>query len=147
MGRAGIVLLFFLLGIPLFVSGQQSASTELPLVVTDKQAVEQWSKTIFDGQLDPKLQGDTAFLLSLSPTEMLGRFRFKQRCALCHAPQANNAPTFGPVLTQKNAVGREELVRRQILEGSNRMPGFKLTIDTPTVDAIIAYLKKVETVP
>ena len=147
MRRAGLVALLLVLGHPLFVSGQQPGSAQLPLVVTEKEAVEQWSKTIFDGPLDPKAGSDTAFLLSLSQTEMLGRFRFKQRCALCHAQQGNNAPTFGPVLTQKHAVGREDVVRKQVLEGSNRMPAFKYSIDEPTVDAIIAYLKKVEAVP
>jgi hypothetical protein len=146
--KPAAVVLLFVLGLPLLVSGQQPDSTRLPLVITDRAAVDEWSKAIYDGPLDPKLSGDTAFLQSLSPAEMLGRFRFKQRCALCHGEQTNPAaPTFGPVLTQKHVVGREELVRRQILEGSNRMPAFKYSIEPATVDVIIAYLKKVERVP
>jgi hypothetical protein len=148
MRCAGVVFLGVVLGLPPpFVYGQQADSARLPLVITDKAAVEEWGRTIFDGTLDPKIPGDTSFLLSLSELEMLGRFRFKQRCALCHAEQSNQAATFGPVLTQKNVVGREEVARRQILEGSNRMPGFKLSIEPATVDAIIAYLKKVERSP
>ena len=147
MKPAGLALLLVLFGVPLLVSGQQSGSTKLPLVVTDKQAVEAWSKAIYDGPLDTALPNDTAFLLSLSDLEMNGRFRFKQRCAVCHAAQANQAPTFGPLLTQKNVIGREELVRRQIMEGSNRMPAFKYSVEPDTVDSIIAYLKKVEKLP
>jgi hypothetical protein len=143
---AGIIL--FLLMLPLVVSGQQSAPARLPLAITDKDAVDAWRRTIWDGPLDPKLPSDTEFLLSLTETELLGRFRFKQRCALCHAAQTNlSTVTWGPLLTQRNVTGRETIVRRQILEGSPGMPGFKYTLDTPTVDAIMAYLLKVERLP
>jgi len=148
MKAAGVRLVLLLLGVPLLVSGQQSGSAKLPLVITDKQAVEEWSRAIWDGPLDPKLPSDTVFLLSLTETEWLGRFRFKQRCALCHALQTNlSTDTLGPLLTQKNVVGREELVRRRIMEGSSRMPVFKYALEPATIDAIIAYLKKVEKVP
>jgi hypothetical protein len=148
MKHSRVVLLLVFLGAPLIVSGQQSGTARLPLVITDKQAVEEWSKAIWDAPLDPNVPSDTAFLLSLSETEMLGRFRFKQRCALCHAAQANQQEaTSGPVLTQKNVSGREEAVRRQIMEGSARMPAFKYSIEPVTVDSIIAYLKKVERLP
>ena len=85
---------------------------------------------------------------SLTETELLGRFRFKQRCALCHAAQTNlSTVTWGPLLTQRNVTGREAIVRERILEGSPRMPAFKYTLDTATIDAIIAYLLKVERLP
>ena len=148
MKPAGVVLLLLLLGVPLLVFGQQAGPSRLPLVITDKEAVEEWSRAIWDGPLDPNLPSDTAFLLSLTETEWLGRFRFKQRCALCHALQTNlSSDTWGPVLTQKNVVGREPAVRRQIMEGSGRMPAFKYTLDPVTLDALIAYLKKVEKSP
>jgi hypothetical protein len=148
MKPAGLVLLLLLLGGPLLVFGQQSGSPRLPLVITDKEAVEEWSRTIYDGPLDPDWPTDTAFLLTLTETEWLGRFRFKQRCALCHALQTNpSANTWGPLLTEQNVVGREAAVRRQIMEGSGRMPAFKYALDPVTIDAIIAYLKKVELRP
>ena len=144
MRSAGVAVLL-LLSVPLPISGQQSGSTKLPLVITDKQAVEEWSRAIFDGPLDPKLPSDTAFLLTLTETEWVGRFRFRQRCALCHAVQTTlSTDTWGPLLTQKNLVGREEAVRRQILEGSSGMPAFKYSLEPVTIDAIIAYLKRVE---
>jgi Cytochrome C oxidase, cbb3-type, subunit III len=145
-GAVGLVLP--LLAMPLLVSGQQSGSTKLPLVITDKEAVEEWSRAIWDGPLDPKLPSDTPFLLSLTDTEMLGRFRFRQRCALCHAPQSDlSTDTWGPLLTRRNVVGRETNVRERIMEGSGRMPAYKYTLDPVTIDAIIAYLKKVERFP
>jgi len=130
--------------LPVAVSSQQSTLTKLPLAVTDKQAVEEWSRTIYDGSPDPKVPGDTAFLLSLNDKEMLGRFRYVQRCAICHAPQSDGSKTLGPLLSKQWVDGREDDFRRQIMEGSQNMPGFKLTIEPETVDAIIAYMKKVE---
>ena len=130
--------------LPVAVSNQQSTLTKLPLAITDKQAVEEWSKTIYDGPADPKVPGDTAFLLSLNENEMIGRFRFRQRCAICHGAQADGAPTLGPILTQVNVVGLEDEVRQKIKEGSVRMPGFRYTIEPETIDVIIAYLKKVQ---
>ncbi len=148
MKSAGAGALVLLLLMPLLVSGQDPGATKLPLVITDRAAVEEWSRTIWDGPLDPKLPSDTAFLLSLSETEMLGRFRFKQRCALCHAAQTNlSTVTWGPLLTQRNVTGREAFVRERILEGSLRMPAFKYAVDGTTIDAIIAYLKRVERLP
>ena len=146
--KPGAVGLLLLLGMPLLLSGQQSGSTKLPLVITDKQAVEEWSRALYDGPLDPKLPSDTQFLLSLTETEMVGRFRFRQRCALCHAPQADfDAATWGPILTRRNVMGREASVRQRIMEGSPGMPGFKYALDSVTIDAMIAYLKKVERFP
>ena len=143
---AGVLIL--LLMTPLIVSGRQTGATRLPLAITDKAAVEEWSRTLWDGPLDPKLPRDTEFLLALSETELLGRFRFKQRCALCHAAQTTlSTVTWGPLLTRRNVDGREDAARRQILEGSPRMPAFKYTLDTATIDAIVAYLKKVERLP
>jgi len=163
MKTAGAILLVLLFGtsvllfaqsgsmsgvkkLPVAVSSQQSTLTKLPLAITDKQAVDEWSKTIYDGPADPKVPGDTDFLLSLNNQEMLGRFRFRQRCAICHAPQSDGAKTLGPLLSKKDVIGREDDFRRQIMEGSENMPGFRLTIEPETIDAIIAYMKKVENV-
>ncbi len=145
MKRAGVVLLLLLVGVPVLMSGQQSGPVRLPLVITDRAAVEEWSRSIYDGQVNPDWPSDTSCLLTLSEVEWLGRFRFRQRCAVCHGYQANrSAETWGPVLTRENVVGREEAVRQRIMEGSARMPSFRYALDSVTIDAIIAYLKKVE---
>jgi hypothetical protein len=47
----------------------------------------------------------------------------------------------------RNVTGREPAVRQQIRDGSARMPAHKYTLDAATVDAIIAYLRKVERFP
>ena len=150
MRLAGVVLLILGLGVPVLTTGQQPLPPnpnpqKLPLIMTDKESIDEWSKLVNDGPPDPAVTGDTQFLLTLNDTEWIGRFRFRQRCALCHAPQGNNAATMGPVLTQRNVVGREDVVRRQIMEGSTHMPAFKYSIEPTTIDAIIAYLKKVDT--
>jgi hypothetical protein len=148
MTRASAGVLILLLVMPLAVSGRQSSGARLPLAITDKAAVEEWSRTLWDGPLDSKLPSDTEFLLSLSEAELLGRFRFKQRCALCHAAQTNLVTTtWGPLLTRRNVEGREAAVRQRILDGSPRMPAFKYTLDAATIDTIIGYLKKVERLP
>ena len=104
MKAAGAGVLLLLVVTPLMVSSQQSGSAKLPLAITDKEAVEEWSRTIWDGPLDPKLPSDTQFVLSLTETELLGRFRFKQRCALCHAAQTNiSTTTWGPILTRRRS--------------------------------------------
>ena len=146
--RAGGLLFLLLLTPPLMASGQDPSPRKLPLAITDREAVEEWSRTIWDGPLNPELPSDTQFLLSLTETELLGRFQFKQRCALCHAAQSNlSTATWGPLLTQRNVTGREEFVRQWILQGSLGMPSFRYALDTTTIDTIIAYLKKVEELP
>jgi len=140
-------LLLFLLSLALDSSAQQSGSTApLPLVITDKQAIDEWSRTTQGQQpLDPKAPADTQFLLSLTETERTGAFLYKQRCIVCHGRQMSLAPnTWGPLLSKRNVEGREDAARRQIMEGSNRMPAFKYALQSSDVDAMIAYLKKLE---
>ena len=150
MKATGLVLLFVFVPQASFVSAQQSGSATLdPLVITDKQAVDEWSRATQGQQpLDPSTPLETEFLLSLTPNERAGAFRFKQRCIVCHGRQMSLAPnTWGPILTKKNVDGREDAVRRQIMEGSARMPAFKYALEPADVDAIVQYLKKVDIAP
>jgi mono/diheme cytochrome c family protein len=147
MTRAGIVFLLLLVPVPSGVSAQQSSSAPaLPLVVTDRQAVEEWSRAAQGQQpLDPKAPADTEFLLSLTDAERLGAFRYRQRCVVCHGRQMSLAPnTWGPLLSKTNVEGREDAVRTRINEGSARMPAFKYALQPAEVDAIIDYLKKLQ---
>jgi mono/diheme cytochrome c family protein len=146
MQRVSAVASFLLLCLPLVAAAQTSSSTApLSLTITDIPAVEQWSRATQGGlPLDPTAPRDTAFLLSLNETQRLGAFRFKQRCDVCHGVQMSLAPnTWGPLLSNRNVTGREEAVRRQILEGSARMPAFKYALPPAEVDAIVDYLKQV----
>jgi mono/diheme cytochrome c family protein len=43
--------------------------------------------------------------------------------------------------------GREDAVRRQIAEGSPRMPAFKYALQPSEVEAILQYLKRVDNAP
>jgi hypothetical protein len=150
MRRTLVGVLFLLVPLAWSASAQQSSQTTIDhLIITDKQAVEEWSKATQGQQpLDPGTPLETEFLLSLSPTERLGAFRFKQRCLVCHGRQMSLQPnTWGPILTRKNVEGREDVVRRQIMEGSPRMPAFKYSLQPSDVEAIVQYLKRVDTVP
>jgi hypothetical protein len=119
------------------------------LIITDRPAVDEWSKATQGGQaLDSRTPLETEFLLSLTATERLGAFRFKQRCIVCHGRQMSLQPnTWGPILTKKNVEGREDAVRRQIAEGSPRMPAFKYALQPSEVEAILQYLKRVDNAP
>lgn len=54
------------------------------------------------------------------------------------------APKFAPPLTKHLVNGREEHVRKLILEGGVRMPAFKYMLGEQEADAIIAYLKTLD---
>ena len=149
MRAASVWIAILLIGMPVVGSGQQSSLTSIPLVITDKAAVEEWAQALGDLPEDSDaLRSDTAFLLSLSETELAGRYWFRQRCALCHVPQSNfggpGPNPLGPVLTQRNVVGREDVARRRILEGSARMPAYKYGLEPAVIESIITFLKRVE---
>lgn len=130
-------------------TGASVASAIDALTITERAAVDAWSKATQGQQpLDPKTPAETEFLLSLTPTERMGAFRFKQRCIVCHGRQMNLAPnTWGPILTKTHVLGREDAVRGRIRDGSARMPAFKYALDAADIDAIVQYLKKVDVAP
>jgi hypothetical protein len=154
MKRSILLLLLVLVPLSRHASAQRPGpsadSTTLDnLTITDKPAVDEWSKSTQGSQaLDPRTPLETEFLLSLTPTERLGAFRFKQRCIICHGRQMSLQPnTWGPILTKKNVEGREDTARRQIAEGSPRMPAFKYALQPSEVEAILQYLKRVDNAP
>jgi cytochrome c5 len=149
LGLAVIVLCLAPLASTHTVAQQASPSTIDALTITDRAAVEVWSKATQGQQpLDPNTPAETEFLLSLTPIERVGAFRFKQRCIVCHGRQMSLAPnTWGPILTKANVSGREDAVRGRIRDGSARMPAFKYALDPAEIDAIVQYLKKVDVAP
>ncbi len=87
---------------------------------------------------------------NLNDQEKRGEFLFLERCALCHVPKYGkevSTPRIPPVWFNleglfKNAdADQEKTVREQILNGSDRMPGWKYTLGPKQIDDIIAYLK------
>ena len=145
--RAGMFL--FLLMTPLVVSGQEPGPARLPLAITDKDAVDEWRRTIWDGPLDPRLPSDTEFLLSL--TERGAARPLPVQAALRAVPCRSDEPLHGHVgtapHTAKRYGARGDRARADHGGIGRACPRFKYTLDTATIDAIIAYLLKVERLP
>jgi mono/diheme cytochrome c family protein len=78
---------------------------------------------------------------ALNEQQRLGQQLFTQSCGICHLKPQIVSQTFGPVLSKESGGGREEVLREVIMNGTPRMPGFKLNFESAQVDAIIAYLK------
>lgn len=82
---------------------------------------------------------------ALNDQQRLGRQVLGQSCGVCHLPPARGARTYGPVLSKASGGGDDALVRKVILEGTPRMPGFKHMLQPADIDAIIAFIRTVPT--
>jgi mono/diheme cytochrome c family protein len=88
---------------------------------------------------------------ALSPTELRGKKVFLQRCSICHLPPLYEPPEvkpYGPVLTGylRNSQ-MEARARKDINEGTPRMPGFQYGLQPGEIDDVIAYLKTMKAAP
>jgi mono/diheme cytochrome c family protein len=72
-----------------------------------------------------------------------GAKEFQRNCASCHFA----ALTFTPAINKYLVNGREDAVRKLILEGGVNMPGFKYILNEQQTNAIIAYMKTLDTPP
>jgi mono/diheme cytochrome c family protein len=79
----------------------------------------------------------------LNETQALGRQVFAQSCGICHLQPSLGVKTYGPVLNRDAAAGNDEVMRAFIVNGSDRMPGFKYYLKPAEINAIIAYLRTV----
>ena len=71
---------------------------------------------------------------------------FVQRCAICHDPlgQPSYPASLGPSLSRATVrEGGEDVVRRVIMVGSVRMPGWRYALSQEQIGAVIAYLNTV----
>jgi mono/diheme cytochrome c family protein len=85
---------------------------------------------------------------SLSDSQKEGRRIFQQKCAVCHIPVSLLARQYGPELSKRLVAGNEDFIRKTIINGSSdRMPGWKYTLQPDQIDDIIGYLKMLETPP
>lgn len=83
----------------------------------------------------------------LSNSQFTGKKLFLQRCSMCHMPAPSQQldpalPTYGPKLEgfiQDTAT--ENRARSAIVDGTQRMPGFKYGLTENEIDQIVAYLK------
>ena len=81
----------------------------------------------------------------LGESETKGKGLFLQRCSICHLPQLpGRTPSIGPVLDNLFRDAKpdaEATVRKMILEGSPRMPGFQYALQSRDIEDLIAYVK------
>ena len=79
-----------------------------------------------------------------------GEYLFFQRCSLCHVPQYSKTSAVSdlpPVFISLDSLfkdadpGMEATARSFILNGTQRMPGFKYGLKPEEIDSLIAYLK------
>ena len=79
----------------------------------------------------------------LTPTQLLGRRIFQQRCGVCHTQPTPGSAIYGISLYKDIVDGNEDMIRDYIRNGSKRMPGFKYGLEPTEIDDIVEYLKTV----
>jgi len=81
------------------------------------------------------------------PADALAGWKlFVQRCALCHDPlgQPSFPESFAPLLSRETVRNLgEDRVRRVVMVGSSRMPGWRYTLSEEQIGEVIAYLNTV----
>lgn len=82
---------------------------------------------------------------SLTAEQAAGKKLFVQRCSVCHLPALPSYTAYGPILDASVVADRgEDAVRRQITQGSARMPGYQYTLSPAEISEIVNYLKTLE---
>jgi mono/diheme cytochrome c family protein len=82
--------------------------------------------------------------VKLSPTQIEGRLLFNQHCGVCHTQPTILSPYYGPALSKELVDGgNNDAVRQFISDGTDRMPGFRLSLTPSQIDAIVQYLTTV----
>jgi mono/diheme cytochrome c family protein len=127
------------------LSAQRAAPPE-PL--TGDPAIDAWVRTTFGQPVDPETLDDpiwgTRTLLALTEGQREGARLIMQRCNVCHGAAMNSMDAYGPFLTRARVSGREDDVRRVIMDGSERMPAFKYGLTEAPIDLIVDYLGTVQ---
>lgn len=78
-----------------------------------------------------------------SDQEKLGERLFDQSCVVCHLKPQLGSTSYAPALSQDTLGGKAEVIREVIMNGTPRMPGFKIHFAPAQVDAIVTYLKTI----
>jgi mono/diheme cytochrome c family protein len=76
-----------------------------------------------------------------------GRRLFQQKCALCHVAAVRGRDPYGPRLSKAQVARSEDSVKQIVRSGIGRMPGFQYTLQAPQIDAIVAFLRTLDTPP
>jgi len=75
--------------------------------------------------------------------QLLGMRLYNQSCRVCHTKPQLTSQQYAPPLSRVSMNGNDGALRKQIADGSPKMPGFKYHFKPAEIDAIVAYLKTV----
>jgi mono/diheme cytochrome c family protein len=75
--------------------------------------------------------------------ELTGMRLYNQSCRVCHTKPQLTSPQYAPPLSRVSMGGNDDALRKQIADGSPKMPGFKYHFKPAEIDAIVAFLKTV----
>lgn len=93
------------------------------------------------------VETQAASRLAFSDVEQEGLRLFQQNCSVCHIPGPRADRAYGPRL-HKDLVGDGSRFRETIVTGRpGTMPGFRYALQPAQVDAIVTYLKTVDSAP
>lgn len=84
---------------------------------------------------------------ALDTDEALGQRLYLQHCGVCHTKPTITSPYYGPPLSREVVNNNESALREFVQSGTDRMPGFRYTLDNREVDSIFRYLKTVSPLP
>jgi mono/diheme cytochrome c family protein len=73
----------------------------------------------------------------------LGERLFSQSCVVCHKNPQLGSAAYAPALSQDTLGGKADVMREVIMNGTPRMPGFKIQFAPAQIDAIVAYIKTI----
>lgn len=81
--------------------------------------------------------------VTLNAVQTLGQKTYLQHCGVCHTKPTILSPYYGPALSKDIVNHNEGALRDFISNGTERMPGFKYSLQPKQIDAIVQYLKTV----
>ena len=81
---------------------------------------------------------------SLDDRQLLGMRLYNQSCRVCHTKPQLTSQQYAPALSRVSMNGNGDALRKQIADGSPRMPGFKYHFKPAEIDAIVTYIKTVQ---
>ena len=81
--------------------------------------------------------------VALNAAQALGQKTYAQHCGVCHTKPTILSPYYGPALSKDIVNHNEDALRDFISNGTDRMPGFKYSLQPKQIDAIVQYLKTV----
>jgi mono/diheme cytochrome c family protein len=84
---------------------------------------------------------DASAQAALNDRQLLGMRLYNQSCRVCHTKPQLTSQQYGPPLSRVSMNGNDEALRKQIADGSPKMPGFKYHFKPAEIDALVAYLK------